>query len=263
MGGSGTGAGAGGVSDRTRKAMERIGLTGYEIKAFYALLGSGGLTASELSGASGVPFSKIYEVAGMLEEKGWAGSDGSRPTRYFAKSPSTGMDTVRQRMESDFARDQSTILGELVPLYEKTGTSERPDIWVLSGTLNIAAKILEMMETCRSEVMIAMPEAGEELIRRALPKLRLLHERGVVVTVLTSDRMDADSVRSIRRVATVRIRKGLFGAGIILDKRYVVILMGPEAGGDVAAIWADHAGLAKFARQYFEYLLSDSEKGMG
>ena len=62
----------------------------------------------------------------------------------------------------------------------------------------------------------------------------------------------------------VKIKKGLFGGGIISDKRYVVILLGPEIAGEnsseVIAIWADHIGLAGFARQYFEYLLKDSKK---
>ena len=62
----------------------------------------------------------------------------------------------------------------------------------------------------------------------------------------------------------VKIKKGLFGGGIISDKRYVVILLGPEIAGEnsseIIAIWADHIGLAGFARQYFEYLLKDSKK---
>ena len=78
------------ISDKTRKALEKIGLTSYEIRTFSALLKSGELTASDLSQKSGVPYSKIYEVLGTLEEKGWIGSDDSRPTKYFAKSPSTG-----------------------------------------------------------------------------------------------------------------------------------------------------------------------------
>jgi len=77
-------------------------------------------------------------------------------------------------MENDFSKNQSIILNELVPLYEKSGTSEKPDIWVISGALNIAAKILEMVESCRNEVMIALPEAGEDLVKQALPKLRSL-----------------------------------------------------------------------------------------
>ena len=88
---------------------------------------------------------------------------------------------------------------------------------------NIAAKILEMVETCRNEVMIAVPEAGEELVKQALPKLRSLHDKGVGITVLTSDKMSKESLKAISRVADVKVKKGLFGGGIISDKRYVVI----------------------------------------
>jgi HTH-type transcriptional regulator, sugar sensing transcriptional regulator len=251
------------ISDKTRKSLEKIGLTSYEIRTFSSLLKTGELTASDLSQKSGVPYSKIYEVLGTLEEKGWIGSDDSRPTKYFAKSPATGIETTKQKMQSDFAQNQSIILNELIPLYEKSGTSEKPDIWFLSGAMNIASKILEMVESCRNEVMIALPDAGQELVKQALPKLRSLHDKGVEITILTSDKMDKDSLKALSRVATVKIKKGLFGGGIISDKRYVVILLGPELGGmntsEIVAIWADHAGLAGFARQYFEYLLKDSK----
>ncbi|MDF2425456.1 MAG: TrmB family transcriptional regulator [Nitrosopumilus sp.] len=252
------------ISDKTRKSLEKIGLTSYEIRTFSSLLQSGESTASDLSHKSGVPYSKIYEVLGTLEDKGWIGSDDARPTKYFAKSPSTGLETTKQKMENDFSQDQKIILNELDPLYEKSGTSERPDIWVLSGPVNIASKILEMVDTCRNEVMIALPEAGVDLVKQALPKLRSLHDKGVQITILASDKMDKESIEAIKRVAKVTIKKGLFGGGIISDKRYVVILLGPELGGEnsseVVAIWADHAGLAGFARQYFEYLLKDSKK---
>ncbi len=252
------------ISDKTKKSLEKIGLTSYEIKTFSTLLKSGEVTASDLSQKSGVPYSKIYEVLGSLEEKRWIGSDDSRPTKYFAKSPSTGVQSTKQKMESDFLQNQNIILNELVPLYEKSGTNERPDIWVLSGAINITAKILEMVESCRNEVMITLPEAGIELVKQALPKLRALHDKGVKITILTSDKIDKESITAIKRVAEVKIKKGLFGGGIISDKRYVVILLGPEIAGEnsseVIAIWADHTGLAGFARQYFEYLLKDSKK---
>lgn len=252
------------ISDKTRKALERVGLTSYEIRTYSSLLKAGQLTASDLSQKSGVPYSKIYEVLGALEEKGWIGSDDSRPTKYFAKSPTTGIETTKQKMETDFKENQNIILNELVPLYEKSGTSERPDIWVLTGAVNIVTKILEIIESCRNEVMIAIPQASEELARQALPKLRSLHDKGVSITILTSDKMDKEILKGISRLAAVQVKKGMFGGGIISDKRYVVIILGPEIGGsesaDIVAIWADHAGLAGFAREYFEYLLKDSKK---
>ena len=252
------------ISDKTRKSLDKIGLTSYEIRTFTALLKAGEITASELSQKSGVPYSKIYEVLGTLEEKGWAGSDDSRPTKYFAKSPATALDTTKQKKEQDFKENQNIILNELIPLYEKSGTSERPDIWVLSGTINIASKVLEMVELCKNEVLIAIPKASEDLVKQALPKLRLLHDKGVDVTILTSDNLDKEYLKAITRVAKVKVKKGLFGGGIISDKRYVVILLGPEVSdstsADMVAIWADHAGLAGFAREYFEYLLKDSKE---
>ncbi len=252
------------ISDNTRKALDNIGLTSYEIKTFSSLLKGGEQTASDLSQKSGVPYSKIYEVLGTLEKKGWIGLDDSRPTKYFAKSPSTCIETTKQRMETEFTENQRIILNELNPLYEKSGTSEKPDIWVISGTLNIAAKILEMVDSCRNEVLIAMPEASGELVTQALPKLRSLHDKEVRITILTSDKMDKASLKSISRVAEVKVKKGMFGGGIIADQRYVVIILGPNVGGqdsgDTVAIWADHAGLAGFAREYFEYLLKDSKK---
>lgn len=252
------------ISDKTRKSLDKVGLTSYEIRTFSSLLRSGELTAADLSQKSGVPYSKIYEVLGTLEEKNWVGSDDSRPTKYLAKSPATALGTTKQKLDTEFKENQTIILNELIPLYEKSGTSERPDIWVLSGALNIASKVLEMVESCKNEVMIAIPKASEDLVKQALPKLRLLHDKGVNITILTSDSMDKDSLKAIARVTNVKVKKGLFGGGIICDKRFVVILLGPEIGdatsADVVAIWADHAGLAGFAREYFEYLLKDSRK---
>ena len=121
-----------------------------------------------------------------------------------------------------------------------------------------------MVDSCRDEVMITLPEAGIELVKQALPKLRALYDKGVKITILTSDKIDKESVTEIKRVADVKIKKGLFGGGIISDKRYVVILLGPEisssTSSEIVAIWADHAGLAGFAREYFDFLLKDAKK---
>jgi sugar-specific transcriptional regulator TrmB len=251
------------LSDKTRKALEKVGLTSYEIKTYAALLKTGQITASDLSQKSGVPYSKIYEVLGTLEGKGWIGSDDSRPTQYFAKPPATAIQSTKQALETDFQNNEDVIIKELTPLYEQSGTSERPDIWIISGVINIATKILEMVDSCRNEVLIAIPKVAETVAKEALPKLRLLHDRGVDITILVSEDVDTDTLKSLSRVAKVKVKKGLFGGGIISDKRYVVLLLGEELGTigakDAVAIWADHSGLAGFAREYFEYLLKESK----
>ncbi len=251
------------LSDKARKSLEKIGLTSYEINTYSSLLKTGPITASDLSQKSGVPYSKIYEVLGTLEEKGWIGSDDSRPTQYFAKSPATAIQTSKQQFETEFRNNENIVLKELTPLYEQSGISERPDIWIISGVINIATKILEMVDSCRNEVMIAIPKVAEELAKEALPKIRLLHDSGVDITILVSEDVEGDTLKSLSRLATVKVKKGLFGGGIISDKRYVVLLLGEELGTtgtkEAVAIWADHSGLAGFAREYFEYLLKESK----
>ena len=46
--------------------------------------------------------------------------------------------------------------------------------------MNIVSKIMEMVEHCREEVMIAVPQAGELIVKQALPKLRQLHDKGII-----------------------------------------------------------------------------------
>ena len=203
------------ISNQVRKSLEKVGLTSYEIKTFTSLIRNGELSASELSEKSTVPYSKIYEVLGVLEEKGWISSDESRPTKYFAKSPNSALQTTKQNYETEFAKNEKMIMTELGPLYEKSGTSERPDIWVITGTMNIANKILEIIESCRKEVLIAVPKAGEELVKQALPRIRQLYDKGVKVTILTSDKFDKNTVKGLTRVAVVKIKKGLFGLSLI------------------------------------------------
>ena len=83
-------------SDKTKKSLEKIGLTSYEIRSYTTLIKDGESNASEISQNSGVPYSKIYEILGTLEEKGWIGSDDSRPTKYFAKAPSNALETTNK-----------------------------------------------------------------------------------------------------------------------------------------------------------------------
>ena len=63
------------LSDKTKKAMEEVGLGSYEIKVYISLLENGSMPASEISKKSNVPYSKIYEVLNSLEERGWIESN--------------------------------------------------------------------------------------------------------------------------------------------------------------------------------------------
>lgn len=242
--------------------MEDLGLTSYEIRVYTSLLEAGSMTAAIVSKRSGVPYSKIYEVLNGLEEKGWLESDSSRPQKFFPKSPSTALEATRTRFDNNFRESQSAIVSELMPLYTKSGTKERPEIWVATGLVNIASKVNEIIQGSQHELLVALPHAAENVAKPLQPVLRVLHDKGVRVQILASSKIHPDTIRNLSRVAEVRVKDGLFGGGVIGDGKQVVILLseGSSEGGAVepVAIWADHAGLAVFAKGYFQYLWEDS-----
>src|SRR6185437_291212 len=124
------------LSDKSRKAMEDLGLTSYEIKVYMALLESGSMNAAEMSKKSSVPYSKIYEVLNSLEERGWIESNSSRPQKFFPNSPQTATEATRTLIEKKMDSNNEMIIRELMPIYEKTGIKERPEIWVVMGLFN-------------------------------------------------------------------------------------------------------------------------------
>ncbi|GIU72661.1 MAG: transcriptional regulator [Candidatus Nitrosocaldaceae archaeon] len=249
------------LSEKAKKAMENLGLTGYEIKAYVTLLNEGALTAQELSNKSNVPYSKIYEVLDKLEEKGWIETDGSRPTKFYPKSPTTALEATRLRLENELKENESIVLNELKSLYEKTGVKEKPEIWVIRGVFNILARVKEIIENSREELLIAFPAAAEELAKPLQPLLRMLYEKGVKIYVLAAENTSKDIIKALSRVSEVRLKDSMFGGGVISDSKEVIILLaGDNNASEALAIWAEHIGLARFAKEYFQYLWQDAKE---
>jgi sugar-specific transcriptional regulator TrmB len=153
------------------------------------------------------------------------------------------------------------VLDELQPLYEKKGVRERPDIWIVRGDFNVLAKIRETIEHVQKEVLASVPAIPDPVAEMLIPLVKNIVERGVRVQVMTMKNPFGESMIKLMKFCEVRSRDQMFGGGIIADGREVILLLGQE--GDEAinlAIWSDHVGLAKFAKNYFEYLWADSSE---
>ena len=250
------------ISDKSRKAMENLGLTSYEIKVYLSLLERGSMTASDISKISGVPYSKIYEVLNSLENKVWLESDSSRPQKFYPKSPSTALEAVRLQKENEIKNNEEIIKNELIPIYEKSGIKEKPEIWVVRGFYNIAGKVNEIIQNSQRELLIALPQLAQDIAKSLQPMLRTLHDKGIRIVVLVSEGTSIEIIKAISRIADVRIKKNMFGGGVIGDGIQVLILLGEEGNRNGSsqpiAIWAEHPGLAVYAKDYFNYLWNDA-----
>jgi HTH-type transcriptional regulator, sugar sensing transcriptional regulator len=248
------------VSDKTRRALKDFALTEYEVKAYVALVESGPMPASELSKVASIPYSKIYEIIGILERKGWVESEQGRPSRYYPKAPSLALESSRMRVENTLKSSQAEALEELQPLFEKKGVKERPDIWIVRGQNNILDKIRESLERTRTELLVAMPVVPEALLSVALRMLMVLREKDVKVQVMITGLVNREALKVLAGLAEVRVREQMFGGGLISDSSRIILLLGeePEKGLSLA-ISSDHLGLVKFGKSYFEYLWENSK----
>jgi len=246
------------VSEKTRRSLQDLGLTEYEMRTYAALLEHGAMTASRVSEHANVPYSKIYEALGSLEKKGWIEAEHGRPSKYYPKPPAEAVATTRMRMEDTFNESENQVLKELQPLYEKKDTGERPEIWIVRGQYNILTKIRETLARTRRELLIASPVLPELVITNLIPILTHLREKSVSISIMTSKNIGEETLRSLANVANVKVRDQMFGGGVVSDSEQVMLLLGEEETTGLA-IWADHIGLARFAKNYFEYLWRDSE----
>jgi len=251
------------ISNKTKKTLEDIGLTKYEIEVYLTLVNSGSLTAIELSKKSGVPYSRIYEVAERLEKKGWVKSDRGRPNRYMPRPPLEAMRNLKLQMQKELEENEEQIVSELQPLYEKSGESERPDIWIIHGEENLLEKIREMVEKTKKNILIAFPKITDENIDTLQQILDKLRGKDVETKFMTSDVDDTILDKLFKYSREIRTRDVLYGGGIIIDKREAIIIF-PEITpkGEIIftmGIWSDHLGLAALATDYFEYLWNTSK----
>jgi len=249
------------VTDRTRRALKELGLTEYEIAAYLSLLGSGPCTANQASKDAGVPYSKIYDVLASLEAKGWVEVENARPKRYFPKPPSEALEATRLTFESTLQGNLNQARGELEPLYASKELQERPEIWIVRGDFNILARIREALNSSKRTLMIATVAPPRPLLEVLLNDLRRLKDAGVEVRLMVTKDVGEEALKRLSELGEVRVKERMFGGGIISDGKRVVLILGSGEAKDYLALCSDHIGLASLAREYFQYLWNEPEKG--
>jgi hypothetical protein len=117
-----------------------------------------------------------------------------------------------------------------------------------------------MLAAAKTEVLAALPTFPEPMLDLIESTLLHLKSQGVRISVMTTPEVGKKVIRRIRDLAIVRLREQMFGGGVVCDMKQVLLLLEEEGDKHGAlAIWADHIGLTRFARSYFEYLWQEAK----
>jgi len=144
------------------------------------------------------------------------------------------------------------VMGELQPLYEKRELLEKPDIWILRGEFSIMAKLQEMLDIVKSELLVAVPPFAKTFVDASVSTLAQVRNSGVNVKVMVAGKWDQDKLNLLG----ARQRDNLFGGGVIVDGKEALLFLGQadtkRSYSGLLVIWSNHIGLVKFAREYFQ-----------
>jgi sugar-specific transcriptional regulator TrmB len=165
--------------DQPREAaveqLEAFGLTEYTARSFVALLALGTATAKEISEASGVPRTRVYDVMEVLEERGLVSVRHSEPKQFWAVSG----ETASRQFERRLMRRVNIFREAVGAIDTDTSSEEQRGVWTVSGRDSITARIVEFVEAASDEIvfMTVEPLLDEEITGA----LRAASERGVTV----------------------------------------------------------------------------------
>jgi sugar-specific transcriptional regulator TrmB len=101
------------------EALQKVGLTEYEAKAYLCLLRDHLNTAAKLSEKSGVPRTKIYSVLESLGRKGWVRIYSGIPLLFKAVDPRDVFEKVKKNYDEFLGLIQTTLDKEVVEMKEK------------------------------------------------------------------------------------------------------------------------------------------------
>ncbi len=240
------------ISKDALEALKTLGLTDYEVAAYVTLITYGEMNASQISSKSGIPYSRIYDVLGRLENKGWIQINRGRPTGYLAKSPIEVVKIVKYNWEETLNRCSKIIIDELQPLYENSGEAITRNVWILHGKAAIAVKLFEMLSEAEESIKFSIPNIDiyEELIYEVISKLS--GKKDLKIQILTTS-LSEDIRKILSHRAEVRIWGKIFGGGLVIDNKYTMIILS-ESADKYIAIYSDHILFAAIASNYFDSL---------
>jgi sugar-specific transcriptional regulator TrmB len=145
-----------------RGLLEALGLTKYETNAYLSLLTMGVSDARELSRASGVPTSKIYETMVRLEALGLVEVQASRPRKFMAREVGEALDELKNAKRREFEgllKSLPALEGRL-KIRARTSPKDSTFWSVTTSWHDFANKHLAKAAEAKEEVLIYVDLSG-------------------------------------------------------------------------------------------------------
>jgi sugar-specific transcriptional regulator TrmB len=135
-----------------RHELQRYGLSDQEAVLYIALLRRNSI-ASDVAERTGIPRTRVYEVARELESKGFIEMSLERPLKLRAVEP----DVMLRRLRADYEKKIQELKDRgphIIDILESIPSEEveRESMWSINGETNVISKFNEMCAQAENEI---------------------------------------------------------------------------------------------------------------
>jgi len=176
------------------EALKDLGLSSYETKAYMNLL-KGMRDARTVSNETNVPFGRIYDVLGSLEDKKLVVKQDSRPKKFVAVKPGNAVKKLLEKKRTDLQAEIQLLTRKAMKLEEELNSVYRKEpgdslFWNVSVGEDIIKSYLDKITEADSELLAyvelsdSRSAIGEEEITAFMEAVVDLIDREVLVKLL-------------------------------------------------------------------------------
>ncbi len=258
------------IPENVKESLRAIGLTDYEISIYLTLISKGPMDARELSEASGVPYSRIYNILTQLEkEKLWIiKEEESRPSRYFAKSPDEALIIAKKQYNTSFDGHSNKIIHTLTPIYQSHDTPIKIALYIHRGRDVCVNKALSLINLARTSIYLVSTKY--ELLEMFYEDMKKARARGVtdlrllVEAEALEDKKFRTLIKKYNSLCEIRWRDQIFGSAVVIDEGEDAFIMLSESffpkKMSYFGILTDHVAFGPASLYYFDYLYKSAKE---
>jgi sugar-specific transcriptional regulator TrmB len=227
--------------------LKRLGISGYEAKAYAALLAAGrALSGYEVAKQSGVPRSTVYETLNKLIARGAAfevrADDGS--TAYLALPG----ESLLARLRRDFAEAVEGLSSALPDLATPVRASL---VHHLRGHKAVLERARDLIDGAVVDLHLSMWEEEAAVLA---PLARAAEARGVDVSVVAFGEVEGVGLTVPHRYSSPEVVLERVGCRLLVvaaDRR--AVLIGGAAAGEMWGLYADDPAVVLVAVEFVRH----------
>jgi sugar-specific transcriptional regulator TrmB len=213
--------------------LNEMGLSGYESRAYLAVLQGGLSTATEISDAADIPQSRVYDILEDLEEKGFVTLQPGRPKKFGPIEPELAVNQYVEFKRNQFERkiSQTRKIGEefTTELDEENfqyRTNDEIDVfWSYKGKNYILSQFGEYCQSASEDIrMIMKGDSFRRMVNHHKEVLSRCYEHGVDIRIIVPyDEIDDVVIETAREWADIRSGPNIEGRIYLFDSERVLV----------------------------------------